>query len=305
MNLCMSHSELSKKVLDCLRREGVKPGFHIREQWLADALGVSRSPVRNALKQLESFGIVQLKPSRGFFLTAEPGSEAFEEANLPQPETERIYAQIVSERFANLLGDQVSVADLVRRYGVGRSAINKVLARMQEDGLVEKSSGHNWIFGPALNDESAYQESYRFRLLLEPAAILEPGFSLPAKQLALLRRTHEDAIATGPSDVPIQRLLDIDAGFHNALADACGNRFIAQSIRQQSRLRRLSEYQKYIASDRLTASLQEHLGILDSLRRNAHDEAARRLADHIRASDKNRLDFRKVRILAHRRLTRL
>lgn len=300
----MRSSELARQILDTLRRERAEPGFHIREQWIADALGVSRSPVRTALKQLEKHKIVSLKPSRGYFLTAAPGSDLFEQVDLPMPEAERIYRQIASERFANLLGNQVSIADLVRRYGVGRSVIHKVLARMQEDGLVEKTPGHGWVFGPALNDEASYQESYRFRLLMEPAALREERFDLPPDAIAQLRQRHLAALSSGIEREPLNSLLDIDAAFHNALAEACGNRFLAQSIRQQTRLRRLSEYEKYTTPERLEASFAEHMAILDAVERGALAEAAERMSLHIRMSDENRPDFRKVRVLAHRRLTR-
>lgn len=296
--------ELSRKILDILRRERAEVGFHIREQWLADVLGVSRSPIRTALKDLESLRIVRSEQKKGYFLEAGVGSEAFEAIELPMPETEQIYRQIASERFANLIGNQISVADLVRRFKAGRSVIQKVLARMQEEGLVEKTAGHGWVFGPALNDEASYQESYRYRLLIEPEALLAEQFHLPAEQLDQLRRTHLSALSFGLSNETMSSLFDIDAEFHNTLAEACGNRFLSQAILQQTRLRRLSEYEKYTSRERLIDSFGEHLSILDAVERGTLGEAAAHMSLHIRNSDANRPDFRKVRVLAHRRLTR-
>ncbi len=296
--------ELAKKILDILKREHASAGFHIREQWLADVLGVSRSPIRTALRDLERLDIVRSEQKKGYFLEADVGSEAFDNVNLPMAETERIYRQIASERFAGLIGDQISVADLVRRFQTSRSVIRKVLASMQEDGLVEKTAGHGWIFGPALNDEASYQESYRLRLLIEPAALIEGGFDLPLAELADLRRMHHAALSKGLANESIASLFDIDAAFHDTLGEACGNRFLAQAIRQQTRLRRLSEYEKYTERERRARSFEEHLSILDAIERGAFIDAAERMALHIRTSDANRPDFRKVRVLAHRRLTR-
>lgn len=287
-----------------LRREQASAGFHIREQWLADALGVSRSPIRAALRDLERLHIVRSEQQKGYFLEADAGSEAFEKISLPVPETERIYRQIASERFASLIGDQISVADLVRRFETSRSVIQKVLARMQEDGLVEKTVGHGWVFGPALNDEASYRESYRYRLLIEPAALLEDSFHLPAAALDTLRRMHHATLSIGLAKETMAGLFDIDAAFHDSLGDACGNRFLSQAIRQQTRLRRLSEYEKYTSRERLTQSFGEHLSILDAIENEAYAEAAERMSLHIRTSDANRPEFRKVRVLAHRRLTR-
>lgn len=300
----ISSPELARKILDILRREHALAGFHIREQWLADVLGVSRSPIRTALRDLERLEIVRSEQKKGYFLEADAGSEAFEKVSLPVPKTERIYRQIASERFASLIGDQISVADLVRRFDTSRSVIQKVLARMQEDGLVEKTAGHGWVFGPALNDEASYRESYRYRLLIEPAALLEDRFHLPAAELDALRRMHQIALSNGLANETMAGLFDIDAEFHDSLAEACRNRFLSQAIRQQTRLRRLSEYEKYTARERLTQSFEEHLSILDAVEHEAYAEAAERMSLHIRTSDANRPEFRKVRVLAHRRLTR-
>ena len=296
--------ELARKILDILKRERASAGFHIREQWLADVLGVSRSPIRTALRDLQRLEIVRSEQKKGYFLKADAGSEAFEKISLPVPETERIYRQIASERFASLIGDQISVADLVRRFATSRSVIQKVLARMREDGLVEKTAGHGWVFGAALNDEASYRESYRYRLLIEPAALLEDRFHLPPAELDALRRMHDAALLNGLANEAISGLFDIDAAFHVGLGEACGNRFLSQAIRQQTRLRRLSEYEKYTSRERLTQSFEEHLSILDAIENDAFAEASERMSLHIRTSDANRPEFRKVRVLAHRRLTR-
>ncbi len=300
----MAKTELARKILSILRDEQAERGFHLREQWLADALGVSRSPVRTALKQLEQLDVVRSEPNQGYFLEAAPGSAAFDEIALPEAATDRIYRQIASERFANLIGDQVSVGDLVRRYDTSRTVILKVLARMQEDGLVEKTPGHGWVFGPSLNDEASYRESYRYRLLIEPAALTEDGFHLPARRITKLRALHQSALGNGLENTSVAELFDIDAAFHEALADACGNRFLAQAIRQQTRLRRLSEYEKYTSRERHRQSFAEHLAILEAIEAGDPPLAAERMREHILAANAKRPDFRKVRTLAHRRLTR-
>jgi DNA-binding GntR family transcriptional regulator len=300
----MGKIDLVRQILDILRHEEASAGFHIREQWLADALGVSRSPVRTALKQLEALRVVRSALNQGYFLEIEAASEAFREIALPESETDRIYRLMASERFANLIGDQVSVGALVKRYGVSRAFVLKVLARMQEDGLVEKTAGHGWVFGPALNDEAAYLESYRYRLLIEPAALLEEAFTLAAPSVERLKRSHREMLEGAVFTAPLTRLFDVDAEFHQALAAACGNRFLSQAIGQQTKLRRLSEYEKYAPRERLMDSFAEHLSILEAIERGDRRAAAASMRAHIRKSHENRPDFRKVRVLAHRRLTR-
>jgi len=47
----------------------LKPGQQIKEQEVAEALGVSRPPIREALKILETEGLITRKPNRGAFVT--------------------------------------------------------------------------------------------------------------------------------------------------------------------------------------------------------------------------------------------
>lgn len=60
---------LSDEVVDRLRdsilRGYFAPGDRLREEQLADALGVSRGPIRNALVQLEREGLAVRRPNRG------------------------------------------------------------------------------------------------------------------------------------------------------------------------------------------------------------------------------------------------
>lgn len=63
-----------------LKRE-ISPGEKISVEEIAHGLGVSRTPVVNALKMLESDGLVEIQPRRGTFvthLTAQDVAELFE-----------------------------------------------------------------------------------------------------------------------------------------------------------------------------------------------------------------------------------
>lgn len=54
------------------------PGLSINEERLADELGVSRTPLRQALARLEQDGFLDLRPNRGFFVADLSGEEARE-----------------------------------------------------------------------------------------------------------------------------------------------------------------------------------------------------------------------------------
>ncbi|MGE5767297.1 MAG: FCD domain-containing protein [Bacteroidota bacterium] len=296
---------LARQILEIARRDGLTTGAHLPEVRLAERLGVSRSPVRAALALLRERGAVEPAPRQGYRLVHDSASAAFAAIALPEPEEEAIYRDLVRARFANLVPQQVAVADVMRRYGCDRATANRVLAQMSEEGVIERAAGRGYVFGPVLNDARAYDESYRFRLLVEPAAVLEPGFRLTPQRLQALRARHAGLLAAGVESVAMAELFAADAEFHEAIGEACGNRFLAQAIRLQTRLRRLSEYENYNDRARLSDSCREHLAILDALEAEDRPRAAELLRRHIAVSQEVRPSFDKVRALAHRRLTRV
>ncbi len=78
-SLSLAHSSTVDRVVEELRRalfDGeVEPGTPLREVALADAMGVSRSTVREALAVLVAEGLATREPNRGVHVTAlDPGS---------------------------------------------------------------------------------------------------------------------------------------------------------------------------------------------------------------------------------------
>ena len=59
---------LANQILDVIRDARMEPGHHLREQPLADLIGVSRTPIRSALDLLAERGIVETRKNQGFFL---------------------------------------------------------------------------------------------------------------------------------------------------------------------------------------------------------------------------------------------
>lgn len=66
--------ELQRMVLDRV----LEPGQHLNENALANSLGVSRGPVREACRGLQSAGLLEMKPNRGFFVVEIDKEEAAE-----------------------------------------------------------------------------------------------------------------------------------------------------------------------------------------------------------------------------------
>lgn len=58
-------------------------------------------------------------------------------------------------------------------------------------GWVERKEGYGWRFLPVANAPEAFDEIYRFRMAMEPAALLEPSFELDRSTLTEQRRIQE------------------------------------------------------------------------------------------------------------------
>ena len=63
-----SSFHLANQLLDVIRDARLEPGHHLREQQLADLVGVSRTPIRSALNLLAKRGIVETRRNHGYFL---------------------------------------------------------------------------------------------------------------------------------------------------------------------------------------------------------------------------------------------
>ena len=62
------HAQARQVVLERILRSDLEPGSRVVESRLAKELGVSRTPLREALMHLEREGFIELQPNRGFFV---------------------------------------------------------------------------------------------------------------------------------------------------------------------------------------------------------------------------------------------
>lgn len=274
--------ELARQIAEKIRDEGWGPGTRLSEQGLAAMLGVSRSPVRAALELLAEHGLVGPVSKRGFGVLRRP--EGQDVAGLiPRSEGEEVYAAIMADRARGLLPQEVSEAELIPRYGVSRGLVRKVLMRFAAEGLAQRQRGHGWRFVDSLENEEAVAESYRFRLIVECAALRQPGYRVDHERFQQLRRWHEGILKRQGGAVSSEEWFRVNAAFHEALAAGAGNRFLLQAVRQQNSLRKMQEYAVFdsLPPARLEQSCREHLAILDALEKGDRDWAAALMRRHL------------------------
>lgn len=273
-------SQLAMRIVEQIQRQNMFEGTHLVEQALADAFQVSRSPVREALRILEQKKIVGFRPNRGFFL-ARPAAEIPKlDIEVPVPEEEEKYRRIAEDRFRGKLQGHISEAELMSRYEISRVRLTKILMRMNQEGWLERRPGHGWSFPPILDSAEALDQGYRFRMLIEPAALLEPSYRVDPELFARLRKEQETLLATPIDDRTPFLLYDIGTRFHEQIVSCSGNRFFLESVQRVNRLRRLMEYSLRVDEARLNR-YWEHIEIMMLLARGKQTTAAALLRDHI------------------------
>ncbi|BBK40420.1 GntR family transcriptional regulator [Allostella vacuolata] len=274
--------ELVRRIVGLIQADGLAPGTRITEVGLADRLTVSRTPVRTALAYLIDRGLVERREDRSLVIAA--GAQALaRQLDLDEPsgDLDRLFVMVAQDRIAGRLPDEVSESDLMRRYSVSRRMLQRLLDRLAELVLVERKPGHGWRFRPTIADAEARAESYRFRLLVEPAALAEPGFRLDRAWLAEIRERHEAMMAAPWRETSSIALFEMNADFHEGLAAASGNRYFLSAVQQQNRLRRFTCYDWVYGRERMVVSCREHLEIMDRLELGDREIAAALLRRHL------------------------
>ncbi len=121
------HQTLREKILETIRdailRGALKPGEKVAEPELAERFGISRTPIREAFRQLESEGYLTVIPRKGAVVTA-----------LSERDVKEFYAikAILEGYAARIAAKKLSDKDIERLVG-----INDRLQQLAEEGDVK------------------------------------------------------------------------------------------------------------------------------------------------------------------------
>lgn len=278
-------STVLNRIVDLLRQDDVPVGTHLAAQQLADRLRVSRSPVNEALARLQEQGMLRHVPTRGYFL-AQPldtlSARATRRLGLGEPdEVTRVYFQLAEDLLRGDLPSACTESALRMRYDLTAAQVTALLTRIAQEGWAERTAGYGWAFSEMMTTPDSLLQSYRLRLALEPAALLEPGYRIAPEVLARCRaaeqRLLDGAIGTDSPD----QLHDRGVRFHEALVEGSHNPFFIDTIRRVNRVRRLLSYRSMQNRERYIEHCHQHLEILDLLEAGRQREASRALAHHL------------------------
>jgi len=282
---------ISIEIVNLILSRQLQPGTHLPARNLADEFNVSRFPVQEALLILEQVGVVQSRKNRGFFVAANEVGLETAKAMFRGSNEDTNYFRIAKDRVDGKLPEQFVENDLMRTYELTRPQVQSVLLRMAREGWIERKLGYGWQFLPILTSPHAHGQSYRLRMAIEPAALLEPTFRVDKKAFSYWRdvqlRLFEEIETATPDKV-----FEIGSQFHEMLMRCSHNPFFLEVLQQHNRLRRLLEYQIPIDRDRVVIQCNEHLELLERLEegdRYGSSTLMQRHLDVVRASKSRHL----------------
>ena len=272
---------LASRIVEHLHAEGAQPGDHIPEQRLADAFKVSRTPVRQALALLAESNAVEQRPNRGYFLAQAPSEVSAIDVAAAGDDDDPLYYRIAEDRLAGRIDERVTEMALVRKYRTTRPHIRELLGRMAQEGWAERLPGHGWTFLPAIASSQGYQDAFRFRAVIEPAALRQPGYHLAPEVIERVRRRQQELLNGGLGHLSDAEVFHIGAEFHEVIVGGSGNAYFIDAIRRINALRRLIEYRAKRSHAAVVRQCTEHLELLDLIAKGRHEAAARFLEKHL------------------------
>lgn len=276
-------SDIAGKIVTRISAGTMTAGHHLVAQALADELNVSRSPVRDALVLLSDEGVLEQQPRRGYFVS----DDAIRIVQSPQLQklTARnqmdAYYQIADDWLHDRIGAENTEMQLRHKYELSAAALDDILVRAVQDGWAMQKPGYGWVFLDVAKSPDAFEQIYRLRQAIEPAALLEPTFSVDAQVLAALKKEQQMILDADMKDLTTEAVLQSGYRFHESLTAMSNNPFFVRALKQANNMRRLREYNINIVSARVKKQCEEHLAILGMIERGEIVDASYALRQHL------------------------
>jgi DNA-binding GntR family transcriptional regulator len=169
----------------------------------------------------------------------------------------------------------------MRRYGLSRAELQRLLDRIAAEGWIARLPGYGWRFAETVSNPEAHAKAMAFRAVIEPAAIAQPGFALPQEVIARLRERQLRVFEGELEKMTIGEVFLSGCEFHEEIIRGAGNPFFLESLRRVNSIRRLFAYRSFADRDGMRRHVREHLRLLEVLETRRYAEAAELMAKHL------------------------
>lgn len=193
------HEEIANNLRDMIMSGGLKEGDKIKEDELCNSMGISKTPLREALRVLSAEGLIKLVPNRGSYVST-PTFEEIKEMFDVMTVLEGVCARTAAEKMTNK--DFESLEELHKKLEENfnnRDQKKYIRYNNQYHSLVQKLAG-NRILNQIVNGLRQKILLYRFKSLNLPERfelsikehrnLLEAFRQRGPERAEILMRTH-------------------------------------------------------------------------------------------------------------------
>jgi DNA-binding GntR family transcriptional regulator len=237
------YENLNRRVVEFLREEilwsgRLRQGQHIQEVEIAERLGISRAPVREALRELEHEGLVEYVPRKGTYVASFDKDDFVEIVDIRFTLESRVYESIIRNRRLNEEDFRKlrSIIDVMVGLARGEAAQDEKTAAVAEQDVkfhryLWEKSGRKWSYKILTN---LY---YQLRLAMKEDWIRETDILQDMEKSAAMHYDIVDSLEAGDLEGAKEVLLHhiyalssessgahFDAGLKGALYDSAAHR---------------------------------------------------------------------------------
>lgn len=172
-------------------------------------------------------------------------------------------------------GDALQEAALGEALGISRTPVREAIKRIESEGLAGTEGRFTRVrrLGAA-----EIEEIFFLRLELEPACARAAAAKPPA-DLAETEAKIRTLMQNGPDSEPDDMQWAIDSVLHESIANAAGNRSVADVIAGLHRRTCIFDHTRL--PDRFLKGCEEHIEILQAIRRGDGDTAEAAMRRHL------------------------
>lgn len=186
-----------------------------------------------------------------------------------------IKEEILNNRLAS--GEPVPIGRFVRELRLSRTPVREAVLQLAKEGLIDVRPRMGTFV--SYLDLRQVQEMYDVRSVMEAHAAGLAAGRIPADKLEAVERLLRRQKTNGKIDC--QALSDAGQALHRLIVECCGNRTLTQMILSlQDHFIRFRSLSVHIP-DKVVASHEEHLEILNALKNGDAGAAAERMRDHL------------------------
>lgn len=178
--------------------------------------------------------------------------------------------------------ERITEVSLAAHYQVSRTPIREAITRLMADGLLLRRDTGIYPYVPSYTD---LKNLYELRILVEQHGIRRiQNHPLGANQQLLDSNQARWLAYAENRPQPCASFVSEDESFHVTTLRAAGNQALVDVLLDVNRKIRPVRMFDYLSEERMRATVDEHLNILDLIIRGQYDDAIEALTKHITVS---------------------